>query len=334
MTQNNHEGNFCQSNIVLLLDLPSTETLRDFRAFPVWVAPPGCQRIDYNENNVPTREELISGNWREVSIGVAAQRPVSVRGGILAQRIQYALKHIGAITIDRTLGLTLPAGIAVEISSNSTPWNKEQIVVVLSRTHVPEMTVIVGGKEFAIQKMWELITCDNQWTKYMERVTNVISINTNDDDVRVFDVPRVYPFKISHYGLPTDNSGYVYCLVSKRDHGEIYIGTAENISERLPQHNSNSGGSLGTADPSLKPWAMASYICGLSHMNTGERMSMEREWKTLVEQNLSLTTFQWINFGQNLVNNYNALAPMGNRINFVRTIEPTTLSQGDLTSRE
>ena len=73
LTQNDREGNYCQSNIVLLLDLPSTETLRDFRAFPVWVAPPGCQRIDYNENNIPTREELISGNWREVSIGVAAQ---------------------------------------------------------------------------------------------------------------------------------------------------------------------------------------------------------------------------------------------------------------------
>ena len=35
LTQNDREGNFCQSNIVLLLDLPSTETLRDFRAFPV-----------------------------------------------------------------------------------------------------------------------------------------------------------------------------------------------------------------------------------------------------------------------------------------------------------
>ena len=221
------------------------------------MAPPGCQGIEYNENNIPTREELISGNWREVSIGVAAQRPVRVRGGILAQRIQYALKHIGEITIDRTLRLTLPAGIAVEISSNFSPWNKEQIVVVLSRTHVPEMTVIVGGQEFAIQKMWELITCANQWTNYMERVTNVISINTNDDDVRVFDVCRVYPFKVLHYGLPTDNSGYVYCLVSKRDHGEIYIGTTVNISERLPQHNSNSGGSLGTANPSLKPWAVA-----------------------------------------------------------------------------
>ena len=60
------------------------------------------------------------------------------------------------------MGQTLPAGIAVEISSNFSPWNKEQIIVVTSRTNVPEMTVIVGEKKFAIEKMWELITCGNQ----------------------------------------------------------------------------------------------------------------------------------------------------------------------------
>ena len=327
LTQNDREGNFCQSQIVMLLDLPSEETLANFGAFPGWVSPSGCQRIDYNVNNIPDRDELVSMGWREVSVGVAPQRPVRVRGGILAQRAQYALKHIGAITIDRPLGLTLPAGIAVEISSNYSPWNKEQIVVVTSRTNVAEMTVIVGEKQYAIQKMWELITCANQWTKYMECVSNVILINVDKEEAQVFDIPRVYPFKVVNFGLPSDNTGYVYCLVSRKDHGEIYIGTTENIAQRLKKHNSAKGGPRGTANPNLGPWAVASYICGLAHMNAGERISIEHEWQRRVEQQASATTFVWISIGQNIVTEYNAMVPdEGDKIRFVRTIEPVTLS--------
>ena len=78
----------------------------------------------------------------------------------------------------------------------------------------------------------------------MERVTNIISINAEEGDITVFDVPRVYPFKVVHFGLPTDNTGYVYCLVSKRDHGEIYIGTAKNITQRQDDHKTHTAAAL------------------------------------------------------------------------------------------
>ena len=47
---------------------------------------------------------------------------------------------------------------------------KGQIVVVLSRTNKASLTIIVGDKRYAIQKMWEIIVKRNQWTKFTKNV--------------------------------------------------------------------------------------------------------------------------------------------------------------------
>ena len=62
-------------------------------------------------------------------------------------------------------------------------------------------------------------------------------------------------------------------------------------------------------------------------MNAGERIPIEHEWQRRVEQQASATTFVWISIGQNIVTEYNAMVPdEGDKIRFVRTIEPVTLS--------
>ena len=68
------------------------------------------------------------------------------------------MKHIGAITINKSQGETLPSGLAVEITEEFSPWEKGHILVCLSCTRTANSTVIVGEQTFAIQKMWELIT--------------------------------------------------------------------------------------------------------------------------------------------------------------------------------
>ena len=86
---------------------------------------------------------------------------MNVCGGLVSWHVQYSLKHIGAITINKLQGATLPYGIAVEISEQYAPWESGQISVSLSRSETSSLTVIVGDRAFAIDKMWELIT--NQW---------------------------------------------------------------------------------------------------------------------------------------------------------------------------
>ena len=74
----------------------------------------------------------------------------------------------------------------------------------LSRTNTFDMTTVVGEKDFAIQKMWELITIFDQWTQYSEHVLDIITVNKDDNNrnPHVFDYPEVYPFRLCDITLP------------------------------------------------------------------------------------------------------------------------------------
>ena len=252
----------------------------------------------------------MASGWEEVKIGCAPERLVQARGGVQAKRRQYALKHIGAITINKSQGATLPLGLAVEMSRQYSPWEKGQIVVLLSRTTSGDRTVIVGDKQFAIDKMWELITQGNQWTSYCEHILRLISINaegSNQQRRTIFEYPTVFPFRMCDGIIPTDNSGFVYCLVSVRNPSRIYIGETECLSQRLIQHNSGHGAE-GTRDIRHRPWAVASYICGLSNMVSNDRFSLERDWKERVKHmrnNNQDDSYSWINAGSRIVSSYN-----------------------------
>lgn len=169
---------------------------------------------------------------------------------------------------------------------------KGQIVVCLSRTTTATNTVIIGKKAFAINKIWELITIGNQWTRYTEYILNSIIINNSQYDANdtVINYSEFYPFRICDSNVPTDTTGFIYCLVSMRHTDKIYFGETKCLAQILAQHNSGNG-AQGTVNARYIPWGVAAYICGLSHMTTIERMSLERDWKLIIEK--------MIGFGQN-----------------------------------
>jgi len=62
--------------------------------------------------------------WKEVKIGVDPERPVRTRGGYQAIRKQYSLKHVGAMTVNKSQGDTIPGTLAVEMPVVTCPWEK------------------------------------------------------------------------------------------------------------------------------------------------------------------------------------------------------------------
>ena len=80
--------------------------------------------------------------------------------------------------------------------------------------------------------------------------------------------------------IPTENTRYVYCLVSVRNKDNIYIGQTKCLAQRLIQYNSGTV-SRSAGDIQNRPWAVASYICGLSHLNRIERISLEKIGKSM-----------------------------------------------------
>ena len=60
-----------------------------------------------------------------------------------------------------------------------------------------------------------------------------------------------------------------------------YIGETENLIVRFYSHNTGNGAE-GTEDAEFRPYCIAAYISGLSHMTRSERMELEQRWKDLV----------------------------------------------------
>jgi hypothetical protein len=91
----------------------------------------------------------------------------------------------------------------------------------LSHTHIALDTLIVGETKFAVDKIWNLITTQTQWTAYIDQLLDRLSVNGNGGPIcdvhTVISVPSVYPYRISDFSLPSDSIGFVYMLVSVKD---------------------------------------------------------------------------------------------------------------------
>ena len=105
-----------------------------------------------------------------------------------------------------------------------------------------------------------------------------------------------------------------------------YVGQTNNLARRFHEHNSGPG-SAGTADATYRPYCMAAYICGLSHMIENELDYLERRWKLYIHNLPSGNQNVWarIQQGCRIVEEYNANADEINFIRFVITIEQRTL---------
>ena len=268
---------------------------------------------------------MMGGRWLCVASRTGLRRLVEVEGrGEWGARCAVAGAH--------QLLEYLASFTYVPYSRQYSPWLRGQAVVSLSRSTTAPMTVIVGNRDFAIQKLWELITQYDQWTRYTEHILDIISVNReeNAQNQNIFDYPEVYPFRLCDITLPSDTTGFVYCLVSKRHMDRIYIGQTECLGQRVPKHNAGTG-AVDTADIRYRPWGVAAYICGLSHMTTGERMGLERRWKRLVDDLIRQgrdDSFSWINAGARIVEEYNS-GDGDEHIRFVRCCSAQVLDNNN-----
>ena len=81
-TINDSNERYNQSQLAFMLDIPPQDTADQFDSIPLLIAPPETQIIDFNQQNLPTRYQLKTLVWNEVSIGCAPEIVVSARGGL------------------------------------------------------------------------------------------------------------------------------------------------------------------------------------------------------------------------------------------------------------
>ena len=80
----NKDGEFSQSQMALLYDLPSQEDVELFKKIKILCAPPGLKNFAIDVDNV-TKEELLNEGFTEVSIGIAPERTVALKNNIQAK---------------------------------------------------------------------------------------------------------------------------------------------------------------------------------------------------------------------------------------------------------
>ena len=315
-----------QSQFLVMLDVPTAGDLKSRVPLPLMAAPYGLTYLDLS-NGVPTQEELVKRGWRLVKVGHIPERPIT-RRGLMGVRRQYALRHTGSSTINKQMGNTITGKCAVECSEGCAPWEKAQIVVCLSRTRLSKDTMIVGDETWAVNHMWKLITVCNQWVPYVEELLERLSVNGNgscEGVSRMMDYCEVFPYRTCDINLPTDSTGYVYMLVSVRDFDRDYVGQTENIVRRFDEHQRGYG-ARATSNPYYRPYCVAAYICGLSHMDKTQRESLERQWKLYNKGTLASGLRDLgsrIEQGQRIVNEYNETCDINEQIRFVVTIKRT-----------
>ena len=320
------ERGYSQSQLLIMLDVPSQIIVESWGPITLLAAPSGITHLDTSDGT-PSKEELIEAGWKVVKINCAPDRSSRkvTSGCLIESRKQYSLKHVGAGTINKQTGNTITGKVAIEISRNCQPWDKAQVVVMLSRTCRACDTIIVGDIIYAINRIWEVITIGNQWTNYIDRLLDRLSIN-GSDQARInatVNYADNYPYRTCDIFIPTDCTGYIYILVSVRDVGRTYIGECLNLSRRFNQHNSVGGGSHGTADSMYQPYFLAGCICGMGHLSQLQRESLEGKWKRYVTSVINQGNHDLssrVRKGEEVVEEYNENRIEEERITFVITM--------------
>ena len=130
----NDDGNFSQSQLGLLLQLPSQASVDNFRKIPIMVAPPGIKVVEFDETKV--KDQYIADGWIEKQVGMCPEFTHTVKMHMRGQRKQYGLSHHLTSTVHACMGDTLHK-IVTEISSEENEfrlWDKAQAVVFLIHT--------------------------------------------------------------------------------------------------------------------------------------------------------------------------------------------------------
>jgi predicted GIY-YIG superfamily endonuclease len=181
-------------------------------------------------------------------------------------------------------------------------WEKEQAVVILSRTVCARDIIFVGSSREIIDAILQVIQIRSQYSEYMNHIIGVLG----DEGSSVGGMRQVpaleqnlHPFCPLNVVQPNDGSGYCYILVSLRDKRTTYIGQTKKLVQRLHQHNSGYG-SEGTSDYRLRPWALLAYVTGFDG-NVRAMLAFERQWKQR-RDNLRITSpMQIADLGRSLI---------------------------------
>ena len=203
-------------------------------------------------------------------------------------------------------------------------WDKEMLVVLLSRTKYAKDSIFVDSKNNTLTAFRKILTLKTQWTDYIEDILELVTINSDGDSAHHNDegqgrnrtfTPEYYSFGICDIALPQCQSGFVYMLLSLRQRDFTYIGTTNCICLCLQQHISGNG-AVDTAPAYLHPFALFAYVCGFRGGRRDLCFHIENKWKEKRDElaaNGVRDVYKWARCADTVINrvsnNFSIAAP-------------------------
>ena len=274
----NREDQFSQSQLAVLAEMPSVEDVDELRPVSVYVAPEGMKAIP---PTLTTEAQFLNHGFCKRQIGTAPERSKYVGLGILGKRRQFGLRHRLAATIHAGMGQDLPALVTSVTGDDMYHlFQREQVVVLLSRTHYAKDIIFVGDPGETAEALASMLDKDGPYSEYMEYLVGKL-VRHSPERAPSVNLALRHPYYAMNIDVPNNNSGFCYLLASTATGAEgrvTYIGQTPNLVARFEKHKAGAGPRT-SADPGLKPWAILAYVSGFEGADVAGRMYLERLWQ-------------------------------------------------------
>lgn len=200
------------------------------------------------------------------TVGVAPENTIDLRHFRAKRSQQYGLQLYVGSTWHSTMGKTL-AKLATKIDSSDGPrgpytiWDPTQVVIMLSRTRLPQDTIFVTkDKEGTARLIFKVLKRGSPFRAYLSSLLRQLCIRFPHEVVPVID-RRHSIYRPQDVFLPSGQTGYVYVLISTKDSSFTYIGSCQDLLLRYDRHNEGNGANQ-TTPPSLRPWGLLAFVSG------------------------------------------------------------------------
>jgi hypothetical protein len=263
----------------------------------------------------------VQSNWPSFKVGRRTTEPITLfedDGVARVQRKQFPLVYAAVTTIHKSMGRTCKY-VCTKITHTPGPyqiWQLQLFYVLVSRVEFLKNLLFVGSKNQILETIRHILHFRNRVTEYVMKLLIHLNVLSSTSFSETSD-----NFVLNNFHMPAYDVACVYLIVSSKNSNHWKIGQTQNFSQRILQHNSVQGGSVGTNEISLKPWIPAAIITGFSGSilsNRGARLEVEKEWHSLVNTARNKTSLETLYLGEQALSNVKSMNGNNTAFSFLK----------------
>ncbi|XP_047738244.1 uncharacterized protein LOC125177549 [Hyalella azteca] len=263
---------FSQGQLAVLLELPDLNLPRHAQRITIKLVPPGVRVVSV---------DALPNEWPVFAIARRFTIPQKIQVHMSkARREQWPFTYFVCTTVHRSIGETLPK-LATQISEDNSMfrlWDKNQLLVILSRVQSLDDLLFVGNADDTLRSMKKLIEVVDPWQAFVDKVL------TACDSIRQGDglLPQTVSYPSILSSVPSTESGFVFMLVSLK-FDSFVIDNGPSLKEALREYNDPL---TRSETRSRRPWILASYTTCFSD-NTAI-LDFTRAWRARIHRHHGL----------------------------------------------